>query len=136
MSASRATLSATIRVRHGFQVTVELTATPAAGEPLDSSGIVYQMHAAGHRIAAELWEQAARRGARWAIDVSYARVQLELTADESAHEAAVAAQAACRAAGIPGPDAVARPPAKAKGGAAKREARGLPPFRRRAVRAR
>jgi hypothetical protein len=114
---SRAELSAIIRVRHGYLVTVELTATPAPGEPLDSAGVVYQMHAAGHRIAAELWAQAELRRARWAVDVSYARVALELTADESAHDAALAAQAACRAAGITGPAAVARPPAKAKGGA-------------------
>lgn len=116
---SRAALSAVIRVRHGYKVTIELTAEPPPGEPLDSQAVVYEMHAAGHRVAAELWALAGQRGARWAIDVSYARVALELTEAESAHEAAVAAQAACRAAGVLGPASAARPPAKAQRGRAK-----------------
>ena len=122
-------LSAAIHERHGFQVTIALTAEPAPGAPLDTLDVVHQMHAAGHRLAAELWA-AADPGVRWAIDVSYARVVLELTEGESAHLAIVSAQRACAAAGISLlPAARPRPPAKAK-------AKGAAPAvrRRRAVR--
>jgi hypothetical protein len=81
----------TIHERHGYQLLVRLTASPAPGEALDLPEVPYALHAAGHRLAAELWDAAARLHARWAIDVSYAQVVVTLTEGESIHAAARAA---------------------------------------------
>ena len=108
-------VSATVLERHGFQVLVRLVASPPPGAALDLPDVPYAMHAAGHRLAAELWGEAARLSARWAIDVSYAQVGIELVEGEPVHAAVMAAERACRAAGIElAPAARVRPPVKAK----------------------
>lgn len=94
--------SARITARHGYQVLVTLAAELPASSPTDLPSIPFEMNAAGHRLAAALWLEAneMQPRPRWAIDVSYAQVEIELVEGENVHLAASVARACAARVGL------------------------------------